>query len=103
MASERVGVVPFQAHVELLRKFLVHRRVLIERIQAALNAQGAPPQYLQDRAALSRAFEDCFFTLPALSREEIRLRGQLQQAHWASGFRPRDMPAYPTRCSTPRT
>ncbi|MEJ0099472.1 MAG: hypothetical protein WDO12_06915 [Pseudomonadota bacterium] len=95
MASERAGTVPFQAHVELLQEFLGHRDALVERIQAVLNAQGRPAYYLQDRAQLSRAFEDCFFTLPALSGEAPQLRGQLQQAHWASGFRPRIMPGIP--------
>ncbi len=95
MASERVGAVPFQAHVELLQLFLAHRGQLVERIQAVLNAQGRPLHYLQDRPLLSRAFEDGFFTLPALSSEQILLRGQLQEAHWASGFRPRDMPGIP--------
>jgi hypothetical protein len=84
--------VPFRAHVELLQLFLGHRAQIVEKIQGLLNAQGRPGEYLQDGRLLSRHFEDCFFTLTALPHDSSGLRGQLQQAHWASGFRPRDMP-----------
>jgi len=83
---------PFQAHVDLLHFFLVHRDEIVERIQALLNAQRKPTEYLQDGALLSRHFEDCFFTLLGLTDSQSRLRGQLEDAHWASGFRPRAIP-----------
>ncbi len=95
MRSDRPGQVPFQAHVELLQLFLAHREQIVETIQGVLNAQDKPVQYQQDRALLSRHFEDCFFTLAAINRDQSSLRGQLQQAHWASGFKPRDMPGIP--------
>lgn len=82
----------FGAHVELLQLFLDHRDAIVEKIQELLNAQRKPVEYLQDGALLSRHFEACFFTLAALTPDQSRLRGQLQQAHWTSGFRPRDMP-----------
>jgi len=84
--------VPFRAHVELLQLFLVHRDGIVERIQGLLNAQRNPSESLQDAPLLSRHFEDCFFTLTAVSRDQAQLRGQLRQAHWASGFRPSVMP-----------
>jgi hypothetical protein len=84
--------VPFQAHVELLQLFLVHRAAIIESIQGLLNAQRSPSEYLQDGPLLSRRFEDCFFTLTAIPRDQSLLRGQLKEAHWASGFRPSAMP-----------
>ena len=57
-----------------------------------LNAQRKPVEYLKDGPLLSRHFEDCFFTLPGITHSQVRLRGQLEDAHWASGFRPRDLP-----------
>jgi hypothetical protein len=90
--GERPADVPFRAHVELLQLFLHHRSEIVEKIQRLLNAQGKPVEYLQDGLLLSRHFEDCFFTLTAIHHHSSRLRGQLQAAHWASGFKPRDMP-----------
>jgi hypothetical protein len=91
VGDESPGRVPFQAHVELLRSFLVHRKEVVWRIEGVLNAQRKPVRYLQDRPLLSRHFEDCFFTLPVVTEEQSRLRGQLEEAHWASGFRPRQV------------
>lgn len=92
MTDDSPGEVSFQAHVELLHLFLTHRDAIVEKIQELLNAQRKPPRYLQDRPSLSRLFEDCFFTLGALRIDQSRLRGQLEEAHWASGFRPRQVP-----------
>ncbi len=86
------GHVPFQAHVQLLKFFVAHRDALVERLQGLLNAQRKPIEYLQDGSQLSRHFEDCFFTLPGITPSQSRLRGQLEAAHWASGFRPRELP-----------
>ena len=91
-AAPRSGQVPFQAHIELLEFFLAHRDEIVERIQGVLNAQRKPIQYLQDGSLLSRHFEDCFFTLTGITHSQSRLRGQLEEAHWASGFRPRELP-----------
>src|ERR1700733_13922457 len=92
VTGDRLRELPFGAHVELLQLFLVHREQIVETIQGLLNAQRRPPQYLQDGPLLSGLFEDCFFTLSAISDEQARLRGQLKEAHWASGFRPSVMP-----------
>jgi hypothetical protein len=81
----------FQAHVELLRLFLADREDIVESIDAVLNAQRKPIPYLQDRSLLSRHFEDCFFERTASTAGQARLRGQLDEAHWASGFRPRQL------------
>src|SRR4030095_5796609 len=91
-AARRPGHVPFYAHIELLQLFLAHRDQIVEKIQVLLNSQRKPAQYLQDSPLLSRQFEDCFFTLSDVTRDQSRLRGQLQEAHWASGFRPRKTP-----------
>jgi len=89
------GNVPFQANVELLRLFLTHREDIVESIEAVLNAQRKPIGYLQDHALLSRHFEDCFFARSAATaspkRVQTDLRGQLEEAHWAGGFRPRQV------------
>jgi len=90
--GERLGQVPFQAHAELLQLFLGHREEIVEKIQGMLNAQRRPIQYLQDRPLLSRHFEDYFFALTAVTADHSRLRGELEAAHWASGFRPRHIP-----------
>ena len=88
----RAGEVPFQAHIELLQSFLAARDQIVERIQGVLNAQRKPIAYLQDGSLLSRDFEDCFFTLTEVARSQSRLRGQLEDAQRASGFRPREIP-----------
>lgn len=84
--------VPFHAHVELLQLSLAHRDEIVETIQGLLNAQRKPIQYQQDGPLLSRRFEDCFFTFTGITDDQSRLRGQLERAHWARGFRPRQSP-----------
>jgi len=81
--------VPFQAHIELLQFFLAHRAEIVERVQALLNAQRKPIEYLQDGSVLSRHFEDCLFI--GTTQRQSQLRGQLEEAHWAGGFRPRKL------------
>jgi hypothetical protein len=72
--------------------FLAHRDDVVEKIQGLLNAQRKPVQYLQDGPLLSRHFEDSLFSLPGITYEQSRLRGQLQETHWARGFKPRKTP-----------
>lgn len=86
------GHIAFQAHVELLDFFLAHRDGIVERIQGLLNAQRKPIAYLQDVHMLSRQFEDCFFTGTGVTENQSHLRGQLEEAHWARGFKPRNSP-----------
>jgi hypothetical protein len=86
----RVTPYPFQAHIELIQFFLAHRDDIVERIQGLLNAQRKPIEYLEDAPFLSRRFEDCFFI--GVTQSHSHLRGQLEEAHWASGFRPREIP-----------
>lgn len=83
---------PFQAHIDLLEFFLGHRGDVVEKIQGVLNAQRKPIEDLQDGSVLSRHFDDCFFTLSGVTHSQARLRGQLEDAHWASGFKPRELP-----------
>jgi hypothetical protein len=90
LASDSGAPVPFQAHVELLQFFLAHRDEIVERIQGLLNAQRKPIEYLRDGSLLSRHFEDCVFT--GVTESQWRLRGQSEAAHWAGGFKPRDLP-----------
>jgi hypothetical protein len=84
--------VSFQTHIDLLHVFLARRDEIVERIQGALNAQRKPLDYLRDTALLSRDFEDCFFGLGGITAGQASLRGQLEDAHWANGFRPRRLP-----------
>ncbi len=81
---------PFQAHIEILQFFLARRDDIVERIQGLLSAQRKPLEYLHDGPLLSRRFEDCFFI--GVTQSQSRLRGQLEDAHRASGFTPRDLP-----------
>jgi hypothetical protein len=92
VTGDRLGDVPFREHVELLQLFLAHRDAIVGSIEGLLNAQRKPIQYLQDAPLLSRHFEDCWFALTAITPSQSRLRSQLQNVHWASGFRPRAMP-----------
>ena len=82
----------FEAHVELLRSFLAHREEIVARIEGLLNAQRKPAHYLQDVPLLSRQLDDSFFTLAGLGPDHSRLGRQLDDAHWASGFKPRQSP-----------
>jgi hypothetical protein len=84
-------VTPFQSHLDLLRLFLTHREPIVDSIDSVLNAQRKPIRYLQDRALLSRHFEDCFFANTALTAGQRSLKGRLEAAHWAAGFRPREV------------
>ncbi len=88
MTGKPFGQVPFQENVELLRLFLTHREEIVECIEAVLNAQKKPIQYLQDQSLLSRHFEDCFFARTAATASQTL---QLEEAHWAGGFRPRQI------------
>ncbi len=87
----RMSHAPFQAHIELLRLFLAHRKDIVDRIEAVLNAQKKPVRYLQHRTLLSRHFEDCFFERAAVTADQNRLIGQLEEAYYAAGFRPRQV------------
>src|SRR5438105_11326046 len=87
-ADSSQGIVPFQQHVELLRLFLAHREDIVESIEALLNSQRKPSQ---GRSLLSHQFEDCFFARPAITASQACLRGGLEEAHWAAGFRPRQV------------
>jgi hypothetical protein len=82
----------FDAHIELLQFFLARRDEIVEGIQGVLNAQRKPVEYLRNGPLLQRHFEDCFFRLTGVTHSQSRLRGQLEEAHWASGFRPRELP-----------
>jgi hypothetical protein len=88
----RMGADSFQANVGLLRLFLTHREDIVERIEAVLNAQRKPVRYLQDHSLLSSEFEDCFLATTAATANQKLLRVQLEEAHWAEGFRPRQVP-----------
>lgn len=84
--------VSFDAHVALLRTFLARRREIVERVQTLLNAQRKAAQYLEDTPLLARLFGECFFALPGISAAEATLERELDEAHWASGFKPRQNP-----------
>ena len=56
-----------------------------------LNAQRKPIEYLQDGPCW-RATSRTASSTGGLTDSQWRLRGQLEEAHWASGFRPREIP-----------
>jgi hypothetical protein len=84
--------VPFHAHVALLHLFLTRRAEIVISIERLLNCQKKPVEYQQDFPLLSRQFKDCFFAIGDLTQDHTTLRDQLEQAHWASGFKPRANP-----------
>jgi hypothetical protein len=80
-------MVPFQQNLDLLRSFLTHREAIVESIEAVLNAQRKPIASLQDHSLLSRLIEDCFL---ARNGSMVKtLRTEVEDAHWAAGFKPR--------------
>lgn len=91
MTAKPPDQAPFQAYVELLRLFLIHRENIVESIETILNAQRKPLGYLQDRSLLSRHFEDCFFSNTAVTAGQSHLKGRLEQAYCAGGFKPRQV------------
>ena len=64
------------------------RKEIVESIEAVLTAQRKPAA---QGSALSRQLEDCFFARTAVTASQARLRGQLEEAHWAGGFKPRQV------------
>lgn len=80
--------VAFREHVELLRLFLARREAIAGEIEALLNGLRKPSWPAQDSAALARQFEDRFFAQAASGGH---LRGQLEAAYWAAGFKPRQV------------
>jgi hypothetical protein len=81
----------FAAHVELLQFFLDHRPEIVESIQELLNAQKQPSHYFQDGPLLARHFEECFFALAAITPDQLRMRDELEEVHWACGFKPSEV------------
>ena len=75
MTGEHAGE-PFGEYVGLFQLFLAHREEITGQIQALLNAQRKPAQYLTDGALLLRHFEDCCFGLDAVTAAQRQLRGQ---------------------------
>lgn len=90
--AARPGDDTFEAQVELLQLFLARRAEIVERLQSLLNVQRKPAQYLHDVPLLARQLEDCFFALAGLGSRQAALPRQLDEAHWASGFKPRETP-----------
>ena len=84
-------MVPFQAHIDLLQSFLTRRADIVERIQGVLNAQRKPIEYLRNASLLSQDFEGCF-DAPADGGQARALNGELEEALWADGFKPRPIP-----------
>ncbi len=86
-AAPPAVLVPFEQQVALLRSFLARRAELVVKIEALLNAQRKPAEYRQDAQLLASQLEQCFFSVA--NGEQALLRRQLEEAHWASGFKPR--------------
>lgn len=84
--------VSLHSHLELLHSFLGRRTAIVDNIERLLNGQKEPLAWQQNLALLSERFKDCFFTASGLASAQASMRNQLEQAHWASGFKPRAEP-----------
>lgn len=82
----------FDAHVALLQLFIAQRAGIVGHIDRQLNCQKEPLEYQQDQAGMLQHFLACFFSFPGLTAQQVGLRDELELAHWASGFKPRDNP-----------
>jgi hypothetical protein len=71
---------------------LAQRDGIVAKIEGLLNAQRRPLEYLRDRRLLAQLFENCVYTVGGLPPDASRLRGRLEEAHWARGFKPRAIP-----------
>lgn len=89
-AAQHHEHVQFEAHVELLDSFLTRRGEIVERIAALLNAQRKPQQHLVP--SFAQQISDSFFALPGIAPGHASLIHQLENAHLASGFKPRQTP-----------
>lgn len=87
-----MSTVPFPSHVELLQLFLQRRVVIVAAIEQLLNCQKHSVDYQQDAALQARLLNDCFFVHSGIGTEHSGLRGQLEHARLASGFKPRANP-----------
>jgi hypothetical protein len=82
----------FYAYIELLQAFLVRRDEIVAGIDRLLNCQKKPIEYQQNFALLSQQFTACFLPPGGPGYSRLNLMEQLEQAHWASGFKPRETP-----------
>lgn len=87
--EDRVIRVRFEAHVELLRTFLARRREIVDRVETLLGARRKATEYVRHTSLLAHDFADYFFNLPGIPAERAALERELDEAHWASGFKPR--------------
>ncbi|MGV3591496.1 MAG: hypothetical protein ACO1PZ_07380 [Gammaproteobacteria bacterium] len=78
----------FQDYIERLQGFVARRGAIVDGIERLLNCQ-KKPEYWQDFALLTREFILCF---EAPRAGEVPLRIELERAHWADGFTPRNQP-----------
>jgi hypothetical protein len=79
----------FADHVALLDQFLARRGAIVERIEESLlNVRGKETATSRDRSHFERLLNECFFGLPGLAPELLRLKGQLAATHLADGFEP---------------
>jgi hypothetical protein len=79
----------FGDHLALVDRFLDRQQTIVERIeQALLNVRDRDTSRRRDRPFFERTFTTCFFGLPDLPGELVRLKGQLAARHLADGFEP---------------
>src|SRR5262245_10576157 len=77
----------FADHVTLLTQFLSSRAGIVERIEGTmLNVQGKELSRRRDRAHFDHLLNSCFFGLPGLPRQFMRLKGELTSRHVSDGF-----------------
>ena len=90
MTTSSTAMVPFAAYVALLQQLLARRGAIVDGIERLLNAQKRPLAWQQDQHALKVEFRDCLQSGAALDVLQAALFDRLEEARWASGFRPRE-------------
>lgn len=85
----------FAAHVSLVDRFLNGRRPIVERIERLLlNVRDKSLAKSRNRAQFAQLLDLCFWGLPGLPPELVRLKGDLAARHRADGFEPVQLDAF---------
>jgi hypothetical protein len=86
---------PFSDHIALLEQFLASRQTIADGLERQLfSARGKAAAQNGDRESIAGIVHDCFFESPVISRDLVRLNGQLRAAHLADGFEPARQDGY---------
>lgn len=81
--------VSFDAYTALLQRLLAQRKPVVDALERLLNSQKRPLAWQQDQLGLALAFREYLQEGAGLTASQTALFDQLEQAHWAGGFKPR--------------